>query len=280
MYPVFLIAFLLVLTANCKTGFEYTTRQVGECNNASIPCGPPDIWYTLETAWSTCREDRQGATQSPINIVDNFVRCSTPAIKLATLSPDSTDFEDLGQTEEVILGIPHALALVEGNQQVGSDFTLAQLHFHSPSEHTINGLYYVLEMHLVHQRVNEDGSTGYLVLAVLFHLSDEDNVWLSSWNFTDKAQMIDSDLEKIDVDIQPYQGLPHDLSSLAYVGSLTTPPCTEGVQWRVFIHSRPISQQQLSAFNSVFKGNNRPTQPLNGRTVQDCKQPTSYRGHF
>lgn len=156
---------------------------------------------------------------------------------------------------------------VQENEDPGS-FTLAgkaryelkQFHFHSPSEHTINGSHYPMEMHLVHR--SEDGQIG--VVAVFItqggHNHAFDPVWdnLPGPGATRKDSMTTVDVGKL---------LPAARTYYRYDGSLTTPPCTEHVHWVVLASPVSLSKQQIARFRAVINNNNRPVQPLNNRPV-------------
>lgn len=138
-------------------------------------------------------------------------------------------------------------------------FHLVDIHFHYPSEHTINGKYYEMEMHLVHE--NEKGDL--VVVAALFQ-EGKGNELLSpilEWAPSNMEKLLQNpiDLSKI---IQSN-------SAYHYVGSLTTPPCTEGVKWFVLNETYEISKEQLTAYKKNYPQNNRPIQQLNDREVNE-----------
>jgi carbonic anhydrase len=146
----------------------------------------------------------------------------------------------------------------------GATWPLLQFHFHAPSEHTLDGLHYPMEMHLVH--AGADGKPG-LVVAV-FLVQGGDNPALTPVFASlpkEKGQRRDEPSTVIDLD----QLLPPDRGYVTYEGSLTTPPCTEGIRWFVLKSPGGVSGDQLGAFVTLFGMNptNRPIQPLNGRAV-------------
>lgn len=132
-------------------------------------------------------------------------------------------------------------------------YYLQQFHFHSLSEHTINGKHFPLEGHLVTKNKNDQT----LVLSILF---DIDNSYLTIFN-----QNISSKPQNIKFD--PQELVPENLEHYQYTGSLTTPPCTENITWLVLTTSQIISAQQLDIFNSYYDNNYRPIQPTNNRTI-------------
>jgi len=250
---------------------KYTIRNRGQCLTDDNPCGLPDVWYTLDTVnYALCKENRSNAKQSPINIeTSDTTHCSTSLTLFPALQVGGT-YEIPGQTLEVAFeaGISAGRVRLLEEGKNSDPYSLVQFHFHAPSEHTINGQRFPLELHMVHNKVTPSG-IKYVVFAVLFDLGTTENNWLNSWNFTDKSTHV-SDTVPLPVEVSPYDAIPADKDFWAYEGSLTTPPCTEGVQFRIFQHAHPISNRQLNDFLGVFNGNYRPTQPLNGRHVARC----------
>jgi carbonic anhydrase len=166
---------------------------------------------------------------------------------------------------------------VEGNSY---EFEALQFHFHAPAEHTINGGQYELELHIVHQMTEESAKNAktqrkLAVVAVFFQLDTSNQAvphdFITALNLNNTGSKIDLNM---------YQLLGDDLvdmtSFYAYKGSLTTPPCSELVNWYLFETPLKITKSQLDQFNQRWKdncnhgcghGNNRPTQQLNGRNV-------------
>ncbi|GAB4569267.1 MAG: carbonic anhydrase family protein [Haliangiales bacterium] len=146
----------------------------------------------------------------------------------------------------------------------GVNYSLAQFHFHTPSEHTIDGNSFPLEMHLVHTDSNgnpalvvgvmiEEGATNQALATAFSNLPDETDEVIAPTGATIDA----SDL------------LPGNTTMFSYNGSLTTPPCTEGLDWHVMKHPIEMSSAQISAYQSIsgLSASNRATQPINSRTV-------------
>jgi carbonic anhydrase len=142
----------------------------------------------------------------------------------------------------------------------GQSFELKQFHFHSPSEHTVDGKPFPMEMHLVHQA--QDGTLG--VLTVFITEGEHNAAFDPVWNNLPDANQPSRDADRT---IDTMALLPKDHSYYAYEGSFTTPPCTEGVQWVVLTTPVSLSKQQISRFRQIIDGNNRPVQPLNGRRI-------------
>lgn len=141
----------------------------------------------------------------------------------------------------------------------GQKYELLQLHFHAQSEHTISGRRYPLEMHLVHK--NQKGDLA--VLGVMFvegnFNPDLDKIWKHLPNKKGEEKTL------ADVKINPKDLLPVMMSHYHYTGSLTTPPCSEGVDWNVFNTPVPASSAQIGKFREFYANNARPIQPANDR---------------
>jgi carbonic anhydrase len=138
------------------------------------------------------------------------------------------------------------------------EFQLLQFHFHTPSENTINGKYFPMEAHFVHSTKEKELA----VVAVMFKIGKE--------NPTLK-KLIEKMPKKVNdtsvVHIKAQDLLPKSLEYYRFNGSLTTPPCTEGVRWFVLKEPLEISKEQLEAFESVMGKNNRPLQSINARII-------------
>ena len=142
----------------------------------------------------------------------------------------------------------------------GTKYTLQQFHWHTLSEHEIDGRRSAMEMHLVHAAA--DGSL--LVIGVLIEQGRANDVLAPIFNALPKTAGEKRPVAGIRID----DLLPDELSSYRYMGSLTTPPFTEGVRWVVLAHPITLSKHQIDAFRELFhEGNSREVQPLNGRKV-------------
>lgn len=155
-------------------------------------------------------------------------------------------------------------------------YNVLQFHIHAPSEHTIDGKHYDLELHIVHQNTRD---SNLAVLGVFFDRSvgTKDNDFLT--NLIANSTSGNSTSKYWKVGTLPLMNLVTNLDSekiYHYQGSLTTPPCTETVSWIVVDDPQPISQNQLNFFNSRWMGNktfadgygnNRIVQPLNDRHI-------------
>ncbi|MCH7663046.1 MAG: carbonic anhydrase family protein, partial [Chloroflexi bacterium] len=138
-------------------------------------------------------------------------------------------------------------------------YALRQFHFHSPSEHTLAGENMAMEMHLVHT----DADDNIAVIGVLLIEGTENPAFDPVWDNMPAEEGNPVTVQGAFVDVDDL--LPDDRSYYEYTGSLTTPPCTEGVLWHVLAQPVEISAEQLSAFHAIHDGTNRPVQPMNER---------------
>lgn len=143
----------------------------------------------------------------------------------------------------------------------GRTYYLSQLHFHDPSEHHVDGRTYPMEIHLVHQ-----DRKGHVVVIGLLVETDSPNQSLAAlWAMLPmKAGELSSEHP-----FNPQDLIPPNRHHFSYHGSLTTPPCTEGVQWIVLRDPISMSAKQIAQFVSIIGHNARPVQPLHGRGVQE-----------
>ncbi|MCL4165309.1 UNVERIFIED_CONTAM: hypothetical protein GTU68_062488 [Idotea baltica] len=210
----------------------------------------PEHWGDLSESWSTCST---GTSQSPIDIV------------FETPSKDNAITTNYNETGISVLNNGHT---IQQNYDAGStlksgggEYDLVQFHFHSPSEHTFNGEHFPLEVHLVHA----DKQGNLAVVGVMFEEGAANQVVEKVWEtMPDTANTTASS----DQMLNAKNLLPKDMNFALYSGSLTTPPCSEGVRWHVVKQPLTVSDDQISKFKSILHDNNRPVLPLNGRKVE------------
>jgi carbonic anhydrase len=214
----------------------------------------PDHWGELSGS-GVCS---QGADQSPVALAEagsSHQRQDAPVFHYYT---SRVRMVNTGHT-------------VQFNYDAGSTVTvgrntykLAQFHFHTPSEHTKDGKSYPLEMHLVHTDAN---GTPALVVGVLIEEGFVNAALYSSFQKLPRHEGEQS--APVGGLINAAALLPRDRSFFQYKGSLTTPPCTEGLQWYVMKQPIEMSDPQIAAFERLphINPSNRPVQPLNNRVV-------------
>ena len=209
----------------------------------------PEQWSTLNQKYSACN----GLNQSPINI-ERTVKAELEPLKFSYNTMIHT-IENKGHTVQVDFAQGGELQLDDEN------FVLKQFHLHSPSENLIKGKSYPLEIHFVH--ANTQGELA--VVAMMFEQGTENPMLKRMWNRLPKKQS-----EKVVLKTpQPVnEMLPKNLDYYRFSGSLTTPPCSEGVRWMILKEIQQASATQISEFSKLMgHPNNRPVQSLNGRVV-------------
>ncbi|WP_220139857.1 carbonic anhydrase [Nocardia huaxiensis] len=213
----------------------------------------PEHWGELDPAYGVCDT---GQAQSPIDL-PGHPEFSGDDITIEYAAPlHSVDVVNNGHTLQA------AVAAGTGNRLVigGVPFELAQYHFHLPSEHTVDGQQTSMELHLVHK--NAQG--GLAVLGVLLQETAGASIFrpvlIGGPDRIDGTRTVPGP-----IDLRDY--LPKDLGQYQYEGSLTTPPCSEGVAWTVLRTPMPVGIDEAARFRTLFGADNRPTQPVNGRTV-------------
>ena len=212
----------------------------------------PAHWAELDPAYALAESGRE---QSPVNIVPSaVVPGSEDALEIA-YAPAKLDVMNNGHTVED--DYHDGGHIVVGGQR----YELAQFHFHSPSEHAIDAHHAQMEMHLVHR----DASGNLAVLAVMIERGANHPALAA---ITDHLPVDPGRASHVDgVTVDAAEFLPESSATYRYSGSLTTPPCTEGVRWFLFQEPIEASNEQIDAFQKVYFGNNRPTQPLYDRVV-------------
>ena len=209
----------------------------------------PTHWAELESEFSSCK---LGKTQSPIDI--HAAKASALAPIAFQYTPGAAEIVNNGHTVQVNLSGGGDIKLASG------DYKLLQFHFHTPSEEAINGKHYPLVAHLVHK----SASGELAVVAVLFKRGKENATLKRVFAELPAAAGEQHALEQ-NMDLTAL--LPTNHAYYGFMGSLTTPPCSEGVHWQVLKQPVEVSARQLAAFKKLYAMNARPIQPLNGRSI-------------
>lgn len=216
----------------------------------------PQAWGQLKPEFNTCAI---GKRQSPINIEDSYT-LQGPAEPLHfSYQPSSGTVVNNGHTVQVN---------VEGNNTLtvrGSVYQLLQFDFHTPSEEQVNNRSYAMGAHLVHK--NAEGQLA--VVAVLLDPGEANTLIDKVWTYMpldvgDEVRLPPGLLNLNEL-------LPKDQRYYQFLGSLTTPPCTEGVLWMVIKQPTQISAAQLRLFQQLYPSNARPVQPVNGRPIRNAQ---------
>lgn len=210
----------------------------------------PEHWGSLDPAFEICSK---GVNQSPLNLTGGIEAELEPFV-----------FDDIGLVTE-ILNNGHG---VEANYAAGSTvavngriFELQQIHFHSPSEHQMNGEHFPLEGHFVHTDANGDLA----VIAVLYRQGAENSSIKKLWQ---QLPTEPGKKEGMASQVRAEKLMPENREYYRVNGSLTTPPCSEGVLWLVMKNTVEVSEAQVKQFVTVIgQPNNRPLQAINARPI-------------
>jgi len=211
----------------------------------------PDAWARLSPGFAQCAS---GTRQSPIDIRDGFQVQLDPV--RFDYKPSAFRVVDNGHTVQVNVAPGNAIEVM------GQRFELQQFHFHRPSEERIAGKRFDMVAHLVHR----DAQGRLAVVAVLLEQGGAQPVVQAVWNNLplEKGEELAASTA---IDLR--QLLPSGRGYFTYMGSLTTPPCSEGVLWLVMKQPVPVSPEQMALFARLYPMNARPVQPAAGRMIKE-----------
>jgi carbonic anhydrase len=213
----------------------------------------PLNWGKLDPEWKVCSA---GKEQSPIDIRGAKLNKALQPIEFHYLA-GPVEMMNNGHTIQVNVA-PGSYIVYEGVR-----YDLVQFHFHHPSDEVVKGKLSDMVVHLVHK--SSDGKLA-VVAVRLIENRDAPNALLSTlWPSMPKAVGLTA---KISDTVNPGGFLPADRGYWTYTGSLTAPPCTEGVKWLIFQQQMPVSREQIRAFSAVYPMNSRPLQDLHGRKIE------------
>lgn len=215
--------------------------------------GRPANWGKLRPDFATCAT---GKRQSPIDI-DDGIRVDLEPIKF-DYKPTMFRIVNNGHTVQVDVGRGSSISVM------GRKYDLQQIHFHLPSEERINGRGYDMVAHLVHK----DYEGHIAVVAVLLEAGAENPLIQTFWN--NLPLEVNQDLAP-NVAIDVTRLLPENRFYYSYMGSLTTPPCTEDVLWMVFKQPIQVSPDQVEIFSRLYPNNARPVQSANSRLIKESR---------
>ncbi|KAG8367867.1 hypothetical protein BUALT_Bualt16G0117300 [Buddleja alternifolia] len=255
--PIFFITCLIftwmffAINANeNEVSNEHPFNYLGRTNKG------PENWAQIKPEWETCGT---GKFQSPIDIFDHEVEILPSLGKLnKTYKPAPAAIRNRGH-DIMVEWRGDAGGLIIN----GSEYKLLQCHWHTPSEHTLNGQSLKMELHMVHN--NSQGEIA--VVGILYKLGHPDPFLEKFLEHMNSATNEGTDLGVVD----PWEIKFGSRKYFRYFGSLTVPPCTEGIVWTIIKKVRTVSIEQIRALRNAvhdgFEENSRPTQDLKGRTV-------------
>ncbi len=205
-------------------------------------------WVNLCTGYNAC----SGKNQSPINITETVANPNLPSL-VFEYSETPTEIENKVYTIEFVCEEGNKLVIGE------REYKLIQFHYHAKSEHQINGTNYPLEVHFVHK----SSDTDFAVVGVFFEEGEENPLFAKYLAHFPAAEDKYIDTAKIFLE----KLLPENKSFYHYSGSLTTPPCSEVVNWYVLKNKITASSAQIAQMQSILNDNYLSTQEINGRIV-------------
>lgn len=215
----------------------------------------PEKWGSLDEAYAECAE---GKVQSPINIAPPYER-------------GERDLEiSYSASKAVLVNNGHTIQVnLEGENTItteGKTFKLVQFHFHAPSEEEVKGKQFPMDAHLVH--VGPGGELA--VIGLLIWEGAEESELTEVFENLPAESGAEVQLTE---SINPEELLPptRSRSYWRYMGSLTTPPCSEGVNWFVMQSPVTLSKAQIEAYTSIYPNTARPIQPRNDRDIKTVR---------
>lgn len=213
--------------------------------------GAPENWGKLRPNYAVCAT---GKRQSPIDIRGG-IRVDLEPIKF---DYRATHFRivDTGHTVQVEVGEGSSITVM------GRNYPLTHIHFHRPAEERIDGKTYDMSAHLVHR--DYDGTTA--VIAIPMERGSEHPLVQTLWNHMPLEVGMEVMPPNVVIDLSRL--LPESREYFTYMGSLTTPPCTENVLWMVFKNPVQVSPAQIGIFARLYPNNARPIQPLHDRLIK------------
>ncbi|WP_426164700.1 carbonic anhydrase [Pseudoduganella sp. R-34] len=211
----------------------------------------PANWSKINSDWAKCAT---GSRQSPIDIRDGM------KVDLEQISfdyrPSGFNVTDNGHTVQVMVSPGNYLSVA------GRTYELQQFHFHRPAEERVNGKGFEMVVHLVHK----DPEGRLAVLALLLERGKPQPTIQTVWN---NLPLEKGDTATPSIVLDPNDMLPQRRDYYTFMGSLTTPPCTEGVLWLVMKEPVQASPAQLALFSRLYPFNARPIQASSGRMIKE-----------
>jgi carbonic anhydrase len=210
----------------------------------------PAVWGKLDSTYATCS---QGHAQSPIDI-----KGASPAdLPVLKFNYKAVPLNIIDNGHTIQINYPVGSTLSVGDKT----YSLQQIHFHHPSEEHINGQASDMVAHFVHS----DSQGNLAVVAVLLKKGSENPLIATLWKNIPSAKEKAVSVPGVQADVTNL--LPSDHGYYTFVGSLTTPPCSEGVTWYVMKQQTSISASEIATFAKFYPKNARPIQPLNDRKL-------------
>jgi carbonic anhydrase len=239
--PVLVLCFSSICAAQSTAAWDY----VGKTG--------PLRWGKLDPAYAACS---QGHEQSPIDIRGARLNKALQPIEFHYITGTVTE-ENTGYT--IVVNVKPGSYIVAN----GVRYELIQFHFHHPAEEVVKGKYSDMDVHLVHK--SADGKVAVVAVRMAEDVSKPNAVLAALWPQMPRTK---GGTAKVTEMVNPGGLLPADRGYWTYMGSLTIPPCTEGVRWFVFEEELGLSRDQLRTFGTLYKMNSREIQDLHGRKIE------------
>ena len=242
------------------TALLFTVIIVSCTEEGKIEKHSPEWDYENPNWQNNGYTDCGGRVQTPINILTaNTIQSSQLSDVIFNYNPFNMKIVDNGHTVQVISDntITNSISID------GVTYNFLQFHYHTHSEHEINGITDQMEIHLVHQ---DPITSNLAVIGLMINAtSATDNTFIQSYlqNFPSEEDVEVATSTSLNLNAL----LPTNRNYYTYTGSLTTPPCSQGLKWIILKEKIAISLNQLNAFQERHDINARPIQPLNGRIV-------------
>lgn len=219
--------------------------------------GGPSHWSAMDPRFTACGS---GRVQSPIDLESRDARTGKPGEFHIDYEKGVVALVNNGHTVQANVSDAKDIVVFDGDT-----YRLAQFHFHAPSEHVTDGTRFPLEIHFV----NEDGHKRVAVIGVLVKLGEKNQSLAPVLNSLPATETSHARNTTPPVTVDLASVLPRDHKAFVYTGSLTTPPCTEGVHWIVLSQPIQMSKDQIDSFTHIFPDNHRPLQKVNGREIDN-----------
>ena len=213
----------------------------------------PQSWGQLKPEFQSCK---LGKRQSPIDIRDG-IKVDLEPIRF-DYRPSTFRIVDNGHTISVNVGDSRF-------SLIGKTYELDDIHFHRPAEMLINGQRHEMSIHLVHRSL--DGAVA--VVALLLERGAEHPEIQTLWNYLPLEK--NTPVQPPKAVINPARLLPESAQYYTFMGSLTTPPCSEDVLWLVLKQPQKMSVEQMMIFARLYSNNARPVQPGSGRLIKESR---------
>lgn len=252
-----LLATIVVSAISCQS-----KQRASDHSEAAHQTNQPEHEVTTSSNAYLIEDLDHGTLQSPINIITKQTASYETHSVALHYQKSEESITNLGHTIQVEYDSGNTVDFDENN------YELKQFHFHTPSEHLINGMTFPMEMHLVHTLKSGDpNDMQYLVIGVLF-MEGEENSFLNEFiSAIPKKQGEHIEDHQTYVNVNDLFAAASSLEYYNYQGSLTTAPYTESVQWLVVKHVFEASPEQIVTFNALEGNNARHVQALYGRKI-------------